>query len=514
MESDHEPEPARTSYYDFSRFDPLDFQPGLIMSVNVVLRFRDFEAETVQKHRSVINEMGAVWWAWWKKESEEYQAEALAALSAACPVNIGLINRQRDTRFLARCTRVVYSPDGSPLTSPEADWTPRYYRKASFPAWFLLTEIRKLSVTDWDEIFGGVPLGEPTFFALPAQQPGRAEQLQEEQFAVQPVSTRSSVILHLSDLHFGSDYGFPVSGRKVPTLQQTLDEAIAQGLEHVGISEVGIVVVSGDITTAGEQDGFVEARTFLERLLDRLNLEPQHLVVVPGNHDILLDDSHVTRSYAAEQPFRDMLNLLLRSGNTELNRIHWFSSEDGNEILVLALNSVRPRAKSTMEYGYVGRDLYFPLVKELQQLRSEIVKQGAITPLLAAVLHHHVLPTPLVEEPSDKRPVSLTLDAGQLIEDLQRVGFHAILHGHQHVPFVGNTSRAFRNKDGSWELRSPIHVIGGGSCGVRSGRLWNQMRNNSVGIYRPMAGLLEVNMYQFAPGVDFSPHLTLQLPIE
>lgn len=42
--------------------------------------------------------------------------------------------------------------------------------------------------------------------------------------------------------------------------------------------------------------------------------------------------------------------------------------------------------------------------------------QGAVK---IAVLRHHVLPTPLVEAPEDGRPVSLTLDAGQFIEDLK-----------------------------------------------------------------------------------------------
>ena len=370
-----------------------------------------------------------------------------------------------------------------------------------------------MDAADWDEIFGGVPLGEPTLFVLPEQEPEQARQLQEGQFAVAPVATRSACILHLSDLHFGSDYGFPIHSRTVPTLQQSLDEAITRGLDVAGCPPIGVVVVSGDITTRGEHDGFTEARVFLERLVDKLGLEPEHIVVVPGNHDILLDDSRVTRSYGAEQPFRDMVNLLTGSRSTEMNRIHWFAAEGGRDLLILALNSVRPRARTTMEYGYVGRDLYGPLVDELRQMRAGIKARKNVDPLTIAVLHHHVLPTPLMEDPEENRPVSLTLDAGRLIEDLQRAGFHAILHGHQHVPFVGSTSRAFRNNDGAWVHGPTVHVIGGGSCSVRSDRLWNDMRNNTVGIYRPADNGLAVTMYQFAPGVDFTRYLELTLPL-
>jgi predicted MPP superfamily phosphohydrolase len=482
------------------------------MPDNIVLRFSDFETETVLIHRRIINSRGAVWWAWWKKESENHKAEDLAALNARCPATIGLINRQRGNRFFAKCVGVVFSADGSPIPSPDPASTPDYYRDDSFPAWFQLSEIYPVDASEWDEVFGGVPLGEATLFVLQEQDPERAPQLREEQFAVVPVAARSPYILHLSDLHFGSDFGFPVTSRTVPTLQQSLEEAITLGLDHIDCPPIGVVVVSGDITTRGEPDGFTAARVFLERLLGKLGLGPEHVVVVPGNHDILLDDT-VTRSYDAQQPFRDMVSLLTGKKEPEMNRIHWFTTSSGPDLLILALNSVRPRARTTMEYGYVGRDLYGPLVEEMRQIRASINARSGVDPLTMAVLHHHVLPTALMEDPEEGRPVSLTLDAGQLIEDLQRAGFHAILHGHQHVPFVGSTSRAFENHNGTWVRGPNVHVIGGGSCSVRPERLWNQMRNNSMGIYHAAGNMLDVAMYQFAPGVDFKRYLALDLPL-
>jgi hypothetical protein len=107
------------------------------VTVTAVLRFRDFEADTVATHREIIHHAGAAWWAWWRKESEDPQLTQLAKLASSCPVDIGIINRQLDTRFVARCTRVAYNPSGNPLLSPEPDRTPGYYRSDSFPAWFL-----------------------------------------------------------------------------------------------------------------------------------------------------------------------------------------------------------------------------------------------------------------------------------------------------------------------------------------------------------------------------------------
>lgn len=481
------------------------------MTETVVLRFRDFEAETVEVHDALIHQTGATWWAWWKKASEADQLAGLQALSGLVPVEIGLVNRERDTRYVATCGRVVFSPDGALLGSPEPSRTPEYYRNAPFPAWLLLSKIEKVSAPEWERRFGSVPTGEPTLFLIPeeAEDPARAELYRR--YATEPVEVESSVILHLSDLHFGDDYGFPLLARDVPTIQQTLDEAIATGLRRMGIDQVGIVIVSGDVTTQG--NGFNEAKAFLEALLDKLRVTRKQLVIVPGNHDIELDSTKATRNYSAEQPFRDFLQLIHNDPGLELNRLAWFSADDGRDIFVLALNSVRPRAKGTMEYGYVGRDLYGPLLERASQLRDEVRKPGGPAPISLAVLHHHVLPTPLVEDPDEQRPVSLTLDAGQLIEDLQRAGFDAILHGHQHVPFVGNTARSWRLDSGGWELGRPIHVVGGGSCSVKVDRLWNQMRNNSVGVYTPRDDTFDLRMFQFAPGVQFRDLMRLSLPL-
>jgi calcineurin-like phosphoesterase family protein len=482
------------------------------MANTAVLRFRDVEAETVEVHREIIDQTGAVWWAWWKKESEDGKIDALSELADACPIDIGLINREKDTRFIAKCTRIAYSPDGTPLSTPEAARTPAYYRGDAFPAWFLFSSIESVTADQWNRQFGPIPVGEPTLFLIPMNQAAQARAILSKKYSRDPVGIRSPVILHLSDLHFGTDFGFMASRPGGPT-QQTLHEAIVQGLAQMGVPPVGLLVISGDITTRGQNDGFLEAQFFLSRLLPSLELSTEQVVIVPGNHDILLEDPQLTRSYSAEQPFRNFLELVCDLGKLELNRLHWFSLSDGRDIIVLALNSIRLRSDATKEYGYIGRDLYGPLVVEAGELSNEVRDQQGIRPLSMAVLHHHVLPTPLVEEPEATRPVSLTLDAGQLIEDLQRANVGVILHGHQHIPFVGTTSRACRNQSGEWAVARPVNVIGGGSCGVKAERLWNQMRNNCLGVYTVGKDSMNVKMYQYAPGVEFQELLNLNVPL-
>lgn len=495
------------------------------MNNTLILRFRDLdETPTIQAHDSIIRGPSkATWWGWWKKESEPYDAAIFERLESAMQqqggtLPIGLINRQTDGRYIATCASVSFTPNGTPFRSPQPQMTPDYYRGASFddyrgasfPAWFLLRNIAQITNEEWDALFGGVPLGEPTLIEVPLGDTRRAREILNELERPIRSELRVPTILHITDVHFGEDFAFPLRHRTSPTLRQTLDEQILEGLDQAGIDNIGIVVISGDITTKGDPNGFAEARHFLTRLTDGLKLPVQNVVIVPGNHDIWLDSTKVDRSFSNEQHFRDFIQLVYNSDSLQLNRLYEFrSSKSDNDILVLALNSVRPRSEATKEYGYVGRDLYGPLLKELVRLRERRAN-GQSSAYAVAVLHHHVLPPPLVEEPEEKRPVSLTLDAGELMTDLSMAGVDMVLHGHQHLPFVGSTSRAQSSQAG-WNVGNSVHVVGGGSCGVRGDRLYPAMRYNTIGVYSFQRPIINVKMFEFAPGTAMSIYMDLNL---
>jgi 3',5'-cyclic AMP phosphodiesterase CpdA len=166
-----------------------------------------------------------------------------------------------------------------------------------------------------------------------------------------------------------------------------------------------------------------------------------------------------------------------------------------------------------MEYGYVGADYYRPLLDQLSRLRDRVTREGAKRPVAIAVLHHHLLPTGWVEDPEENRPISLTLDAGKLVEDLQAAQVDLALHGHQHLPFVGGTSRVFQAA-ATWQVPdAPLWVIGCGSSGVAVTRLWNEMRNNVLGVYHVEEAKFRVRMLQYAPNVDLSDYMDITLPL-
>jgi hypothetical protein len=69
------------------------------------------------------------------------------------------------------------------------------------------------------------------------------------------VKAPGDAILHLSDLHFGSDYGFPlvrpIPGRGMDALP-LVEKISSRIFQELGI-RVGVVVVSGDLITRGLQ---------------------------------------------------------------------------------------------------------------------------------------------------------------------------------------------------------------------------------------------------------------------
>ena len=104
----------------------------------------------------------------------------------------------------------------------------------------------------------------------------------------EPIEAKGPAILHLTDLHFAVGekhrsehaWNYPDDDPK----GATLDEQIGQALK--AISRVGVVVISGDFTYLASKAEFEQARKSVLLLLGSLGLGPEHLVIVPGNHDI------------------------------------------------------------------------------------------------------------------------------------------------------------------------------------------------------------------------------------
>lgn len=443
------------------------------MSAKLILRFADFGYDTIQEHKVYTEEPGlggSVWWGWWKKDGVDLDFRTeLAQLRP--PIWVGLFNRKgKFYRCRAEAIRVARETDR--IASPVPEQTPAYYRQHACAAWFNLSQIVEITRAEFIREFGPVPSDERTLYL-------QFRMNLEEAAAPtipEPFYADGDTILHLSDLHFGEDHGYP---DKSFGAESSLYDRLVRDLTGLEV-QIGLVVVSGDVLTRCNANRFYDVEEFLRRLADVLKVDVgRQLVVVPGNHDIELSekrDEVVAKAIAFphERPFRDFLRRLHGNpyGIARVERV----SLRGLLVEVMAMNSVRLRYKPLKEYGYVDWSLYQDMLPA--------PTLGAPIPFRIAVLHHHLISAFPVEMPVEDRPISITVDAGEILEGLQRLRFRLVLHGHQHVPRVSKVARALRNEDGSLgSLEHPIFVIGGGSSGAK--RLYDPMPLNTYSLLTP-----------------------------
>ena len=83
-------------------------------------------------------------------------------------------------------------------------------------------------------------------------------------------------ILHLSDLHFGTQDN-----------AQLWYSQLAADLRHeLNCKHLDAVILSGDIANQSTPEEYDAAKLFIDKLSAAFQLTKDHIVIVPGNHDL------------------------------------------------------------------------------------------------------------------------------------------------------------------------------------------------------------------------------------
>jgi predicted MPP superfamily phosphohydrolase len=434
-----------------------------------VLRFRDpDEDEPIRKHRELISASGAVWWGWWKKLAEPDRGQEIQELQEKARnggLKVGLYDYSTPSFYIANMIDCVVT-NGERVLTPNVRCTPIYATEKRCPAWFQFSAIEEVAAEAFEDSFGPPPGGDGTFFPVWR---GRARELKK---ASDPIKTSRSSILHLSDIHFGADFGFP--DRSGPG-ETPLLELIERDLRD---DPPGLVVVSGDITSRADANVLQnDGLRFLRALSDALKVPQECFVIVPGNHDIALQNFAPT-DYSHEAAF-NLFTKEFFGREMKCPELRRFQFPNGRTVELLAMNSVRLRHKTESQFGYVQWRLYDEALRLTERNPDDF---------RIAVLHHHLIPASR-EEPIDpnykQATISVTVDAGAVVEGLQCNGFKLALHGHQHVPAIARIDRGSPvggkvtlSEDGG------MVVVAAGSAGAT--RLSDEMRDNSYNVIRFM----------------------------
>lgn len=204
-----------------------------------------------------------------------------------------------------------------------------------------------------------------------------------------PSASDRFVIAQFSDLHCGDPRYDP------DMLERVIDD----------INDLcpNLVVVTGDLTVNGYRDEYEIARAQIDRL------HCPEVQVIPGNHD--------SRNVGYLH-FIDMFGTRWDRRELSFGARH---PAVGERVRVVSVDSSKP----DLNDGEIGRHRY-------EWLAAQLDGPPAFT---IVAVHHH-----LIGIPGTGRERNIVLDAGDVLEILDRHSVDLVLAGHRHVPYVWQVS--------------------------------------------------------------------------
>lgn len=192
-------------------------------------------------------------------------------------------------------------------------------------------------------------------------------------------------IAQISDIHCGESSFDP--------------EMMSSIVERINRLKTDVVVVAGDLTAAGYEWEYKEAKQWIDQIEGTK-------IVIPGNHD------------ARNVGYIHFQNYF---GNRYSKYRQAFEPERAERLgatgfTVVAVDSSEP----DLNDGRVGREHYLWIKEQFDQ--PEDVK--------IFVIHHHLVPIP-----GTGRERNIITDAGDVLAELTQLDIDVVLSGHKHVPY-------------------------------------------------------------------------------
>ena len=478
------------------------------------------------------------------------------AVSAGERVPVGLFDSGNDSVYRAWVTDIILPLPDTQLanTTPavpsnELNLVPAYYRESPFSrAWMRLVEIEQPIEFFEKYSFAETPrLPNYTTTAL-ARLKGKVilspEELRGMDTTIWRVRVRDAgdaaekiifttprlpgaishevvrcefdLILHITDPHFAiganrSQHVWRLESETDDTMTTALTTATMTAALTTALRgrKIGLVLLTGDLTFTGAKGEFSEARTSLIRLLGNLDLDTDHLVVVPGNHDIQWatnatyeDGAQVTQApVTATENYATFYREFFRHKPSDhLSMGRRFLLPCGLAVELCALNS------SSLA---TGRNFLAGMGRIQEASFGEVVEQlgwmdrNTMALRVLAIHHHLALTEDLEAADGYLRGYGLAVDAARIQRIAAKKGVQLALHGHKHRAFIWRSSVYELPELAQPDRRlGELSIVGGGSVGSKDtdgnsnyfnllelnaqGLRLEIFRSRNIGLFEPM----------------------------
>ena len=252
-------------------------------------------------------------------------------------------------------------------------------------------------------------------------------------------SAAELTVLHLSDPQFGAEHLF--GGNGLTSADQAHD-ALFRYLHDdlVGLAgehglQPDLMIVTGDLADRGKRSEFGQAAKFLAALAEAVNLPPQHVAIIPGNHDVNRDacEAYFKDQAAEEQepvpPYWRKWKFFAAAFSQfygTLPGVTFTPDEPWTLFEMSDLRVVVAGLNSTMAESHVDGDHYGWVGEE--QLRWFAERMAAYRRrgwLRLAAIHHNVVRGAVLDDENLRDSDELDRWLGEPVVNL-------LLHGHTH----------------------------------------------------------------------------------
>jgi 3',5'-cyclic AMP phosphodiesterase CpdA len=196
--------------------------------------------------------------------------------------------------------------------------------------------------------------------------------------------------------------------------------------------EPNFIVLSGDVVNKPQSSTYHAAATYLRNVFLSAGFDIRdRLFIIPGNHDVSFFPKKNPEDLKRLRLYREFLRELFGERDLESRRHRYTYVDSNSKVIFILLDSTLKNLPPVAE-GEIGVGQREWVRRKLLEFKSQLRDFDEYTRI--AVFHHHCVPI-AGTAPSGERMMQL-LDAGDVLELLDQLGFHMVMHGHKHVPHV------------------------------------------------------------------------------